>query len=203
MLLIDSGGQYLDGTTDVTRTIHMGEASAFEREAYSRVLQGHIRLSQCVFPVGTTGPQLDVLARSSLWSACLNYGHGTGHGVGAFLNVHEGPHGISSSTRSATVSSTALAAGMLVTNEPGYYHEGSFGIRIENVLLVKEAMSPGYLCFEPLTMLPIQRDLLIDGLLSKDEERWLNDYNRRVFEQVGPLLNSDTRIWLQNSARYN
>jgi Xaa-Pro aminopeptidase len=198
MLLVDSGGQYLDGTTDVTRTIHLGSASSFEREAYSRVVQGHIRLSQCVFPVGTSGAQLDVLARSSLWSVCLNYGHGTGHGVGAFLNVHEGPHGISTS---ATRSSHPLMPGMLVTNEPGYYKEGSFGIRVENVLLVKE-VNEGYMCFEPVTLLPIQQDLILEGLLSAGEEQWLEEYNNRVLEQVGPLLTEDTLQWLRNNRQY-
>jgi Xaa-Pro aminopeptidase len=197
MLLVDSGAQYLDGTTDVTRTVHLGSPSEFERECFTRVLQGHIRLAQCVFPRGTTGPQLDVLARSSLWSVGLNYGHGTGHGVGAYLNVHEGPHGISSSTRNVSASSTPLEAGMLVTNEPGFYREGEFGIRIENVMLVCEAYE-GFLRFESVTLLPIDRKLIKAGILSADEEKWLSDYHAKVFEKVGPLLSENTRAWLSN-----
>eukprot|EP00475_Leptophrys_vorax_P027496 TRINITY_DN391_c0_g1_i2.p1 TRINITY_DN391_c0_g1~~TRINITY_DN391_c0_g1_i2.p1 ORF type:complete len:593 (+),score=147.01 TRINITY_DN391_c0_g1_i2:120-1781(+) len=161
MILIDSGGQYRDGTTDVTRTIHMGKPTEFQKQAFTLVLKGHIGLHRAIFPPGTVGPTLDVLARLPLWNFGLNYGHGTGHGVGSFLNVHEGPHGIGSSTRNNSILNTPLQNGMVVTNEPGYYHEGEFGVRIENIMLVKEAETPykfngsTFLCFEPLTLVII------------------------------------------------
>ncbi|KAJ1979820.1 hypothetical protein H4R35_001359 [Dimargaris xerosporica] len=189
--LCDSGGQYYDGTTDVTRTLHFGTPSAWERECFTRVLQGHIALDVAVFPKGTSGYLLDPLARRPLWAVGLDYRHGTGHGVGSFLNVHEGPHGIG--TR-ASYNAVPLAAGMTVTNEPGYYEDGKFGIRIENVLLVKDADTQhnfgdkGYLGFENLTMVPMQRKMIVSSMLSEQERNWVNQYHQECLTKVGPLL---------------
>uniref|UniRef100_A0A452YGM6 Peptidase M24 domain-containing protein n=1 Tax=Aegilops tauschii subsp. strangulata TaxID=200361 RepID=A0A452YGM6_AEGTS len=189
LFLLDSGAQYVDGTTDITRTVHFGEPSPRQKECFTRVLQGHIALDQAVFPERTPGFVLDVLARSSLWKIGLDYRHGTGHGVGAALNVHEGPQSISYRYGNLT----ALQKGMIVSNEPGYYEDNSFGIRIENLLLVKEvnlANSFGgisYLGFEKLTFVPIQRKLIDLPLLSPSEINWVNEYHEQVWEKVFPL----------------
>eukprot|EP00455_Lapot_gusevi_P006630 TRINITY_DN1282_c0_g1_i6.p1 TRINITY_DN1282_c0_g1~~TRINITY_DN1282_c0_g1_i6.p1 ORF type:complete len:371 (-),score=130.37 TRINITY_DN1282_c0_g1_i6:127-1239(-) len=178
MYLCDSGAQYRDGTTDITRTVHLGQPTPFEKECFTRVLKGHIALARAVFPAGTTGPALDVFARMALWQAGLDYRHGTGHGVGAFLNVHEGPHGISSTVRRASVLSTALQPGMVVSNEPGYYEDGQFGIRIESILAVKRLELPhrfggvDYLGFENFTLVPIQIKLMDLSLLNTEEKQW-------------------------------
>ncbi|CAG8506681.1 11537_t:CDS:10 [Scutellospora calospora] len=191
LYLCDSGGQYKDGTTDVTRTVHFGTPTEQEKRAFTRVLQGHIAIDRAIFPKGTTGYLLDVLARTSLWRDGLDFRHGTGHGVGCFLNVHEGPHGIG--TR-ITYNDSPLRAGMTVTNEPGYYEDGKFGIRIETVLLVKEVDTPnnfgdrGYLGFEHITFAPIQTSLVDASLLSPIEHKWLNDFNAECLRKVGPLL---------------
>jgi len=190
VFLLDSGGQYKDGTTDVTRTMHFGTPTKHEKRCFTRVLQGHIGLATAVFPKGTTGSKLDVLARLPLWSDGLDYQHGTGHGVGAFLNVHEGPQGISSRENT-----TAFQPGMTITNEPGYYEANAFGIRIENVMAVKEVeplhrfpADQQYFGFEALTLVPIQKKLIDWELLSKQEKEWINDYHRECREKVGPLL---------------
>ncbi|KAJ1651781.1 hypothetical protein IWQ61_007735 [Dispira simplex] len=193
--LCDSGGQYYDGTTDVTRTLHFGNPTAWQRECYTRVLQGHIALDTVVFPAGTTGYLLDPLARRPLWAVGLDYRHGTGHGVGSFLNVHEGPHGIG--TR-GTYNTTPLQPGMTVTNEPGYYEDGKFGIRLENVLLVVDADSPhnfgnvNYLKFEHVTLVPMQRKMIQVSMLSDEERRWINKYHCECVEKLAPHMDKDS-----------
>ncbi|TKW31076.1 hypothetical protein SEVIR_2G081300v4 [Setaria viridis] len=203
LFLLDSGAQYIDGTTDITRTLHFGEPSPWQKECFTRVLQGHIAIDQVVFPERTPGFVLDVLARSSLWKIGLDYRHGTGHGVGAALNVHEGPQSISYRYGNLT----ALQKGMVVSNEPGYYEDNSFGIRIENLLLIKElnlANSFGgisYLGFEKLTFVPIQSKLIDMSLLSPAEINWVNAYHEEVWEKVSPLLSGDSRDWLWKNTR--
>ncbi|OSD02643.1 Creatinase/aminopeptidase [Trametes coccinea BRFM310] len=198
--LCDSGGQYLDGTTDVTRTFHFGTPSAEEKRSFTRVLQGHIAIDTAIFPNGTTGT--DPFARRPLWEDGLDYRHGTGHGVGHFLNVHEGPHGIG--VRIA-YNNTPLKPGMTVSNEPGWYADGRYGIRIENVVIVREAQTPnnfgdkGYLRFEHVTMCPMGKNLVDAALLSEKERAWLNAYHAEVLEKVSPLVAKDERAlrWLQ------
>ncbi|KAJ2509801.1 hypothetical protein GGI11_005732 [Coemansia sp. RSA 2049] len=192
MYLCDSGGQYYDGTTDVTRTYHFGTPTAWQRECFTRVLKGHIALDRAVFPSKTTGYALDPLARLPLWQLGLDYRHGTGHGVGSFLNVHEGPQGIG--MRDGYLS-CGLQHGMTITNEPGYYEDGAFGIRIENTCLVVKADTKydytggaGYLRFEAVTMVPIQKKLVQAGLLTVEERQWLDQYHASVWEKVSPLL---------------
>ncbi|KAI0360351.1 Creatinase/aminopeptidase [Trametes cingulata] len=200
--LCDSGAQFLDGTTDVTRTFHFGTPKAEEKRAFTRVLQGHIAIDTAVFPNGTTGYLLDPFARRPLWEDGLDYRHGTGHGVGHFLNVHEGPHGIG--VRIA-YNNTALKPGMTVSNEPGYYADGQYGIRIENIVIVREAKTPnnfgdkGYLRFEHVTMCPIGKNLVDTSLLSAKEREWLNAYHAEILEKVSPLVEKDERAlrWLK------
>jgi Xaa-Pro aminopeptidase len=177
LYLVDSGGQYPDGTTDVTRTIVHGEPSPEMIDRYTRVLKGHIALARAVFPEGTTGAQLDALARHSLWEIGEDYAHGTGHGVGAYLCVHEGPQGIS-----RRASAVALEEGMILSNEPGYYKTGEYGIRIENLVLVRKASQEGFLCFETLTLAPMDTRLINTNLLSSDECAWLAHYEAQVIE---------------------
>lgn len=199
--LCDSGGQYLDGTTDVTRTLHFGTPTDGQRRAFTRVLQGHIAIDTAIFPSGTSGYIIDTWARRYLWRDGLDYRHGTGHGVGHFLNVHEGPQGIG--TRIA-YNSTPLKPGMTVSNEPGYYADGEYGIRIENVVVVREARTPnnfgdkGFLGFEHVTMVPIGRNFIDVSLLSADERGWVDAYHKEVSEKVSPLLEGDARAkaWL-------
>ena len=196
LYLVDSGGQYLDGTTDVTRTVAIGPPEPEHRDRFTRVLRGHIALATARFPRGTTGAQLDTLARQFLWQAGLDYDHGTGHGVGHYLNVHEGPQRVS-----RTGSGAALAPGMVVSNEPGYYKTGAYGIRIENLVAVTEAddADGGFLGFETLTLAPIDRALIEPAMLTADERAWLDDYHARVAETLAPLLADDpaTLAWLQ------
>lgn len=200
--LCDSGGQYLDGTTDVTRTLHFGIPTAEERRAFTRVLQGHIAIDSAVFPNGTSGYIIDSFARRPLWEDGLDYRHGTGHGVGHFLNVHEGPHGIGVRI---IYNNTPLKPGMTVSNEPGYYADGRFGIRIENVVVVRNADTPnnfgdkGYLKFEHVTLCPIQKKLVDAALLSERERAWLNAYHAEILGKVSPLLQDDRRAlsWLE------
>ncbi|KAJ7074966.1 peptidase M24, structural domain-containing protein [Mycena belliarum] len=200
--LCDSGAQFYDGTTDVTRTWHFGTPNAEEKRAFTRVLQGHISIDTAIFPSGTTGYLLDAFARRALWQDGLDYRHGTGHGVGHYLNVHEGPHGMG--VRIA-YNSTALKAGMTVSNEPGYYADGRFGIRIENIVLVRQVDTPnnfgdkGFLGFEHVTMCPIQTKLVDESLFTAEEKRWLNDYHAEVFAKVSGLLKNDQRAlaWLE------
>ncbi|KJA26862.1 hypothetical protein HYPSUDRAFT_36019 [Hypholoma sublateritium FD-334 SS-4] len=201
--LCDSGAQFMDGTTDTTRTWHFGTPTDEEKRAFTRVLQGHISIDTATFPVGTTGYIIDSYARRALWQDGLgNYRHGTGHGVGHFLNVHEGPHGIG--TR-ITLNNSPLKAGMTISNEPGYYADGRFGIRIENIVLVRDVQlknnfgEKGYLGFENVTMCPIQKSLVDTTLLTAEEKKWLNAYHAEVFEKVSPLLKNDQRAldWLE------
>lgn len=199
LLLVDSGGQYLDGTTDITRTVTFGLPSERQRRDFTLVLKGHIDMSMAVFPTGTCGTQLDILARQPLWKAGLNYLHGTGHGVGHFLNVHEGPHGI----RTNNIP-TPLHTGMLVTDEPGLYLEGQYGIRCENTLLVVPAIKSEmgeFLTFEPLTLFPFDLKLIEPSLLDSTEIKWLNSYHERVYQTLAPHLDIKERNWLANATR--
>ncbi|MBD1547429.1 aminopeptidase P family protein [Roseibium aggregatum] len=194
--LIDSGAQYEDGTTDITRTIAVGDMSAEMKRNNTLVLKGHIAISAARFPEGTTGAQLDTLARIDLWKAGLDFDHGTGHGVGSYLSVHEGPQ------RIAKTGTVALKPGMILSNEPGYYPAGEYGIRIENLELVTEAApieggERNMLGFETLTLAPIDTRLVEVSLLTTGERDWLNGYHKRVFEMVGPLLDEKTRTWLE------
>ncbi|GLR17117.1 Xaa-Pro aminopeptidase [Portibacter lacus] len=197
VLLIDSGGQYLDGTTDITRTITLGQPSNEEKDAYTRVLKGNIALDRAVFPEGTLGVQLDTLARFSLWEKHLNFLHGTGHGVGFFLNVHEGPQGFHPGV--ASKSKNSIEEHMVTTNEPGYYASGKFGIRIENCLLtVKSGNSDSgkFLKFETLTLFPIDTALIALEIMSPQEIEWLNKYHVKVYEKLSPFLDDSEKTWL-------
>lgn len=199
--LVDSGGQYRDGTTDVTRTIAVGPPTPDMRSAFTRVLKGHVALARAVFPAGTRGVQLDALARQFLWAAGQDYNHGTGHGVGSFLSVHEGPQRIAAAASSQPGNDEPLAAGMILSNEPGYYREGAFGIRIENLLLVEPRAVAGaerpLLGFRELTLAPIDRRLVDETMLTPDERAWWNGYHARVATEIGPLLADPAeRAWL-------
>lgn len=195
--LVDSGGQYRDGTTDVTRTIAIGSPSEEMKQRFTLVLKGHIALARAVFPVGTRGGQLDVLARQYLWAQGLDYAHGTGHGVGSFLSVHEGPQ------RIATFGGgdEPLVAGMILSNEPGYYKTGEYGIRIENLVLVEERAIAGaekpMLGFETLTFAPIDRNAIATDLLDAGERAWVDAYHAQVLAVVGPQLDGEALAWLQ------
>jgi Xaa-Pro aminopeptidase len=201
LYLIDSGGQYVDGTTDITRTVPIGEPTNEMRDRFTRVLKGHIAVATAVFPKGTRGTQLDSFARRPLWDAGLDYAHGTGHGVGSFLAVHEGPQRIAPVTSSQSGGDEPLAAGMVISNEPGYYKTGEYGIRIENLVLVVEVEIAGaekeMLGFETLTFAPIDRRLIVKDMLSPSELAWLNDYHRQVVEKIGPGLSGADREWLE------
>jgi Xaa-Pro aminopeptidase len=200
--LVDSGGQYLDGTTDVTRTIWVGpgEPTAEMKDRFTRVLKGHIALALAVFPEGTRGAQLDTMARAPLWQAGLDYAHGTGHGVGSFLAVHEGPQRIGKFTGSQAGTDEPLLPGMILSNEPGYYKAGEYGIRIENLVLVEEREIAGaegrYFGFENLTWAPIDKTLVDTSLLNRDELRWWDDYHAQVLAIVGPQLEGDALAWV-------
>lgn len=201
LFLIDSGGQYLDGTTDITRTVAIGRPSKEMKDRFTRVLKGHIALSRVRFPKGTTGHQLDALARMSLWEAGLDYDHGTGHGVGSYLGVHEGPHRIAK-----FVNTQPLEPGMIVSNEPGFYKTGAYGIRVENLQVVTPAAEieggeRPMLGFETLTMAPIARDLIVKALLTKEEIAWLNAYHAKVWEKTGPLVDGDAKAWLEAATK--
>lgn len=198
ILLLDSGGQYTDGTTDITRTMALGAVTPEQKRHFTRVLQGHIDLALARFPQGTTGVQLDVLARMPLWKDGLNYGHGTGHGVGFFLNVHEGPQGISPAANSRGL--TPLQPGMICSNEPGFYLPGEYGIRIENLVLVRECLCTDFGQFyewEDLTLFPIDQRLIEASLLTREQLDWLNEYHAQVYEALAPLLEPNERDWLQ------
>ncbi|SMO36853.1 Xaa-Pro aminopeptidase [Saccharicrinis carchari] len=197
--LIDSGGQYLEGTTDITRTIHLGRPSEKQREDFTLVLKGHIALASTCFPEGTRGVHLDTLARKPLWSKGLNYGHGTGHGVGCFLNVHEGPQDIRPRDNGV-----ALKIGMITSNEPGLYRAGEYGIRIENLLLVSESHSTefgDFFKFQTLTLCPIDLKAIESSLLTYEEKKWLNNYHRSVFEKLSPLLSTELKDWLKEQTK--
>jgi Xaa-Pro aminopeptidase len=196
VFLIDSGGQYLDGTTDVTRTIWIGpdEAPAAVKDRFTRVLKGHIAIANAVFPEGTAGVRLDAFARAALWQAGLDYDHGTGHGVGSYLSVHEGPASISPHLRPA-----GITEGMILSNEPGFYLPGAYGIRIENLMLAHRAdvdSEKPFLRFETLTLAPIDRALIEPALLRQDEVDWVDEYHARVLREVGPRVPGETAAWL-------
>ncbi len=199
LYLVDSGGQYRDGTTDVTRTIAVGKPTQAMQRHFTLVLKGHVALARAIFPKGTRGGQLDILARQYLWAEGLDYAHGTGHGVGSFLSVHEGPQ------RIATFGGgdEPLVPGMILSNEPGYYKTGEYGIRIENLVLVEPRAIPGaekeMLGFETLTFAPIDRALIAVDMLSADERAWVDAYHARVLEVVGPQLDGDAHIWLKDA----
>ncbi len=200
LFLVDSGGQYLDGTTDVTRTVAIGQPSEEMRERFTLVLKGHIAIATARFPKGTRGIDLDPFARRALWEHGLDFDHGTGHGVGSYLSVHEGPQSIS------RAGMAALEPGMICSNEPGYYKEGAYGIRIENLVLVKEPEKPAggdreMMSFETLTLVPIDRRLIAKELLSADEIRWLDAYHARVREVIAPEVDPDTRVWLEAATK--
>ena len=196
-LLLDSGAQYLDGTTDITRTIALGPLTEEQKRVYTLVLKGHIQIELCKFPSGASGTQLDVLAREALWREGLNYLHGTGHGVGTYLNVHEGPHQFRMEWKPAP-----LVAGMTITDEPGIYLEGKFGVRIENTLLItpyKETQFGQFLQFESLTLCPIDTTPIVKELLLDDEIAWLNQYHKRVFATLSPHLDDEEKEWLKEA----
>lgn len=200
LFLLDSGAQYLDGTTDVTRTVAIGQPSAEMRQRFTLVLKGHIAIATAVFPEGTTGSQLDVLARRALWAHGLDYDHGTGHGVGAYLSVHEGPQRISKVGAGAV----ALRAGMIVSNEPGYYKAGAYGIRIEALVAVEERPVPSggerpLLGFETLTLVPLDRRLIDTSLLDVAERAWIDAYHARVWDGIAPLVDAPTQDWLRRA----
>ena len=211
LYLCDSGGHYSDGTTDITRTVHFGIPSSHEKFCYTLVLQGHVNLAMVKFPNGTTGHQLDALARQPLWQQCMDYSHGTGHGVGHYLCVHEGPIGISPRISQALVgadkSGISLQPGMIISNEPGYYETGSFGIRIESLVTVcnvptntksrsvsdfkrrnsashSESLNNDWYCFDTITMVPFARNLIEVSMLSKEQIEWINSYHQIVYDKI-------------------
>ncbi len=197
ILLVDSGGQYEDGTTDITRTMVVGEPSAEMRDRYTRVLKGHIAISRALFVKGTSGAQLDTLARLPLWRAGFDFDHGTGHGVGSYLSVHEGPQRISK------LGTTPLEPGMILSNEPGYYKEGHYGIRIENLIVVEERIIPGgertIYGFETITWCPYERALIDRALLDDGEIAWVDAYHAQVWSQLSGLVEGEAKAWLQQA----
>ncbi len=199
IFLIDSGGQYEDGTTDITRTLAVGKPTALMRDRFTRVLKGHIAIARAIFPKGTSGAQIDALARAPLWRAGLDFDHGTGHGVGSYLSVHEGPQRISK------LGTAGLEPGMILSNEPGFYHAGHWGIRIENLVVVEKKEIAGaereMLGFETITLAPIDLALIEPKLLDREEIAWLNAYHARVREQISPLVEPAARRWLQAATR--
>ena len=197
MLLLDSGAQYLDGTTDITRTIALGPLTEEEKKIYTLVLKGHIQIELCKFPSGASGTQIDILARKDMWREGLNYLHGTGHGVGTYLNVHEGPHQFRMEWKPAP-----LVAGMTITDEPGIYLPDRCGARTENTLLIvpyKETEFGRFLQFESLTLCPIDKAPIIREMMLPEEIQWLNDYHQRVFDTLSPHLNPDEVEWLRKA----
>ena len=199
IFLVDSGAQYEDGTTDITRTVAIGRPSSLMRDRFTRVLKGHIAIARAVFPAQTSGAQIDALARLALWRAGLDFDHGTGHGVGSYLSVHEGPQ------RLAKTGTTALAPGMIVSNEPGYYAAGAFGIRIENLVAVEARTIAGgerpMLGFETLTLAPIDLSLVEPKLMDAEEIAWLDAYHAHVRKTLSPLVDAPTRRWLTQATQ--
>jgi Xaa-Pro aminopeptidase len=196
LFLLDSGAQYQDGTTDVTRTIAVGTPTEEMRERYTIVLRGMIAISLLRFPTGTRGSDIDAIARRGHWQAGIDYAHGTGHGIGSFLSVHEGPQ------RIARTGTEKLLPGMIISNEPGYYREGAYGIRIENLILVRpaEAIPGGDIAmhgFETLTLVPFDRRLIKTEMLTREELEWLDAYNARVLAEIGPMVDGETLEWLE------
>ena len=197
LLLLDSGAQYLDGTTDITRTIVLGPVTKEQKTDFTLVLKGFIELSMAEFPHGTCGTQLDVLARQFMWKFGINYGHGTGHGVGHFLNVHEGPHAFRMNHMPAL-----LLPGMTITNEPGIYKAGKHGVRTENTMLIvksKETEFGAFYKFEPLTLCPIDKEAILPEMLSYEEKQWLNNYHSLVYDRLNASLNTDEQAWLKEA----
>ena len=197
LLVLDSGGQYLDGTTDITRTIAIGQPGEQERRAFTRVLRGMIAMSRLRWPRGLAGCHIEAIARVPLWQAGQDFDHGLGHGVGAYLSVHEGPQ------RLSRLSDVPLRPGMILSNEPGYYREGAFGIRIENLVVVEPApaLPEGdagreMLCWRTLTHVPIDRRLIVTDMLTADERAWLDAYHAQVAERIGPLVGDAAKLWL-------
>lgn len=198
-LLVDSGGQYHQGTTDITRTIHLGKPTKAEKADYTLVLKGMVQLSMVKFPAGTRGSQLDVLARNAMWRNGINYGHGTGHGVGAFLNVHEGPQSIRPNENPVT-----LEPGMIQSNEPGIYRAGKYGIRIENLIACQQEMDTEFgkfYGFETLTLCPIDTKPIALEMLTADEREWLNNYHKMVYEKISPLMEEEQKAWLKEKTK--
>jgi Xaa-Pro aminopeptidase len=198
--LLDSGAQYTDGTTDITRTVAIGDPGDDVRGMYTRVLKGHIALDGARFPQGTTGSQLDILARQFLWSEGFDYDHGTGHGVGSFLSVHEGPQSISKRAGGA-----ALQVGMVLSNEPGYYRDGCFGIRCENLVVVQAVEESSHetpmMEFDALTLVPFDNRLLDVSLLTAQELKWIDRYHSRVNQVLGPLLQGAEKMWMEQATQ--
>jgi Xaa-Pro aminopeptidase len=203
LYLIDSGGQYVDGTTDITRTVAIGEPTDEMRDRFTRVLKGHIAVATALFPKGTRGSQLDSFARRPLWDAGLDYAHGTGHGVGSFLSVHEGPQRIAPAGSAQSGGDEPLQPSMILSNEPGYYKNGAYGIRIENLVLVVERSIDGaekpMLGFETLTFAPIDRRLIVAEMLSRAEREWLDTYHADVLAKIGGQLEGEERAWLEQA----
>ncbi len=202
ILVLDSGGQYLDGTTDITRTVAIGDVGVEEKACFTRVLKGMINMSTLRWPVGLAGRDIECIARAPLWAAGQDFNHGVGHGVGAYLSVHEGPQ------RLSRVSAVPLQPGMILSNEPGYYREGAFGIRIENLVVVQEAPAlPGgdaeraMLNWRTLTYVPIDRRLIVVDMLTAEERGWLNDYHRDVAEKIRPRLGAEAQLWLDAATK--
>ena len=199
LYLVDSGGQYFSGTTDITRTVPLGECSDLEREDYTLVLKGMIQLAMAVFPEGTPGCRLDVLARNALWRVRRNFGHGTGHGVGFCLGVHEGPQSIRQD-----LNAQPLVPGMVTSDEPGIYRQGQHGVRHENILLCVDAGSNGFgkwLSFETLTVCHIDTAPVVRSMMTEEEAEWLNRYNASVYERLSPLLPEDVSQWLKSKVQ--
>jgi Xaa-Pro aminopeptidase len=195
--LLDSGAQYLDGTTDITRTIALGPITDEQKKIYTLVLKGHIQIELCKFPSGSSGTQIDILARKDMWREGLNYLHGTGHGVGTYLNVHEGPHQFRMEWKPAP-----LIAGMTITDEPGIYLSGKYGARTENTLLIVPYMETEFgkfLQFESLTLCPIDKAPIIIEMLTPEECQWLDDYHQMVYERLSPHLTPDEQAWLKEA----
>ena len=198
-LLIDSGAQYFDGTTDITRTVALGEISEQMKKDYTMVLKGHINLATCIYPQGTRGSQLDILARKALWNNGLNYLHGTGHGIGHFLNVHEGPQSIRMNENPTT-----LQPGMVTSNEPGLYRANQYGIRIENLILTQEECVTefgAFYSFETLTLCPIDTTPIVKEMLTEDEISWFNNYHQYVYDRLSPNLTDDEKSWLKEKTK--
>ncbi len=199
ILLVDSGGQYSDGTTDITRTFALSNPTPEQKKSYTLIMKGMIGLSMARFPDGTAGAQLDTFARQYLWAEGMNYGHGTGHGVGFFLNVHEPPQGFAPvhSERGRTLH----LPGMLTSNEPGYYKEGEFGMRIENLILGVQSDIKGFMEFETVTLYPLEHTLIDKSRLTKEEIKWINDYHKKVYSGISPLLSGDVKLWFKEKCK--
>ena len=198
LFLLDSGGQYQDGTTDITRTVPIGQPTEEMRSRYTLVLKGMIQISMLRFPAGVRGAELDAVARLALWKAGVDYAHGTGHGVGSYLSVHEGPQ------RLSKTGTEKLLAGMILSNEPGYYKPGSYGIRLENLIIVTpaEELPDGDIAmhgFETLTLAPFDKRMLRTSLLTRDELHWLDEYHQRVLSEIGPMVGGEVLAWLEKA----